>query len=99
MNPCENSAQCCFLLCGRKLCERALHSRHNFRSDAELETIFAEEGNQHRCSGGANNGVRSRIGWVWCGVATSGSQFGSAAVSGLLSVAAARMAVTGRQKL
>src|SRR4029077_1046731 len=69
MDPGENSAQCCFLPRSRKPCERALHSGQNFRSDGELETIFAEEGNQHRCSGGADNGMRSRIGWVWCGVA------------------------------
>jgi hypothetical protein len=43
--------------------------------------------------------MRSWVGRVGAVFPTSGSQLGSAAVSGLLSESPARMAVTGRHKL
>ena len=99
MLPSKDAAQRCFLRSSWEARERAIHSRHNLGSHAELEMTLAKEGNQHLRRGRADDSMSARVGGSGAVLQTSGSQLGSASVSGLSSVAAARIAVTGRQKL
>src|SRR5882724_9425464 len=83
MHPGNNAAERRLVCRRRKACERALHLREDFGADGEAAVITVKEERQHRRSGRA--------------VPVSGVQVGSAIVSGLSSVSAARIAVTGRQ--
>src|SRR5260370_13374831 len=69
MDPGKNSAQSCLFCRSRILRERALSSRHVLGGDVEVEAILAEERNQNGCPASANDRMRSRVGWVRCGVA------------------------------
>ena len=99
MDSGENPAQGSLFCSIRDSRERALHTRQNFRGDIEVEVVRLEERSQDTSRSSTNNRVCARVGGSGVVLPTCGSQFGSAAVSGLLSVSAARMAVTGRQKL
>src|SRR5260370_21769146 len=69
MDPGKNSAQSCLFFRSRILRERALYSRHDLGGDIEVEPILAGERHQNGCPASANDRMRSRVGWVRCGVA------------------------------
>ena len=83
VDPGENSAQGRLFCSRREALEGALHSRHNFRGDVKVKLIPFEERTQYACPGSTNNCVRTRIGGSGVVLPTSGSQLGSAVVSGL----------------
>ena len=99
MHPGKDSTQSCFLVGRRKTLERSSDSSQHFGSNNEIKVILFEEGNQDRGTGRADHGVSAGIGGIRGGVPTSGRKFGSGIVCGLPSMAASRIAVTGRQKL
>ena len=76
MLPSKDAAQRCFLRSSREARERAIHSRHNLGSHAELEMTLAKEGTQHLRPGRTDHGVSARVGRVWGSVAHLGKPIG-----------------------
>ena len=76
-----------------------MYSRHNFGSHAELEVVLAEEGNQHLRPGRADDRMSARVGGVWGRVADLGKPIRVSLGFRVTIGSAARIAVTGRQKL
>src|SRR5439155_21519457 len=86
MHARKNAAECRLLGGGREARERAFDSRQDLRRHVELEMVSVEEGNQHLCPGRADYRMSAWVGGSGVVLPTSGSQAGSAAVSGLSSV-------------
>ena len=99
MHPGENATERCLFRSSSQARERTIHSRQNLGSHVKLEMVFVKEGSQHLLPGGADDRMSPGVGGVWGRVADLGKPVGIRFVSGLPSVAAVRIAVTGRQKL
>jgi hypothetical protein len=93
----KDPAECGFPGGIRETPKRTRDSRQSFGCNRQVKVI-SEEGDEHAGGRRADNGVRTRYEGSGAVLPVSGSQFGSAVVSGLPSVAASRIAVTGRQK-
>ena len=76
MLPSKDAAQRCFLRGSWEARERAIHSRHNLGSHAELEMTLAKEGNQHLRPGRADDSMSARLGGVWSSVTDLGEPIG-----------------------
>src|SRR6266404_532882 len=94
-----DTAKACLLFNVREAVEGADDPGEHFRSDAQMERLGTEQGAQHERGAGADRGVCTGVRRIGAVLPAFGSQVGFAAVSGLPSVAAARIAVTGRHRL